>query len=115
VRYRAFAVLDRQGRVLMLRRAEADRQSLLPAGLWELPHGESATDWLDPEPAAVGEVRHAIMDNNLRVTVHMAKANGKPPPDAQWFKPEDARTAAIASITRKLLEAVFGHSVIGNR
>jgi A/G-specific adenine glycosylase len=108
VRYRAFAVLDDQGRVLMLRRPEADRQSLLPAGLWELPHGEAAPDWLLPEPNAAGEVRHAIMDNNLQVTVHRAKANGDPPAEAQWFKPEAARKAAIASITRKLLEAVFG-------
>jgi A/G-specific adenine glycosylase len=106
VRYNAYAVRDARGRVLMRRRPEDDRSSLLPAGLWELPHadeGAAQRGVTAADSAPLGSVRHAIMEYSLTLTLLPGNLHGRKPAGARWFEPAEADTAAISSATRKLL------------
>jgi A/G-specific adenine glycosylase len=120
-RYLFAAVTDEKGRVLLVRRPEGDRESLLPGGMWELPHVE----WSGSRKAAIGALAetlgcpitttgklktrsHAIMNFRLTLAVQTCRANETPKSRAgqRWFTRAQAQIAAIASATRKLLEAI---------
>ncbi|MCA8914288.1 MAG: A/G-specific adenine glycosylase [Planctomycetes bacterium] len=115
-KYRFVALRDADARVLMVRRAEGDDSSLLPAGMWELPH----TDATDPDgrlagigvPVRIAEDlltrRHTIM--NYRLTLELLTgapaARVRTSANRRWFTLEEAEAAAISSATRKLLRAL---------
>lgn len=111
MRYFVLRLEDAKGRVLMRQRPQDDNSSLLPAGLWELPHAEWPPDAPPPqleasEWQAAGEaieVSHSIMD--YRVTLHVQPAKGRA--EGHWFTMEEAENAAISSATRKTLFAGF--------
>jgi len=115
-KYRFVALRDADARVLMVRRAEGDDSSLLPAGMWELPH----TDAADPDgrlagigvPVRIAEDlltrRHTIM--NYRLTLELLTgtpaARVRTTANRRWFTQDEAEAAAISSATRKLLRAL---------
>lgn len=118
VQYLAIAATDSGGRILLVRRAENDNSSLLPGGLWELPHAARTGDDLalagqiarlhGMKPAQLfataGKVKHSIMD--ARVTITLAAANvqrTKVNRSQRWFTAQQAGIAASSSATRKLL------------
>jgi len=110
VRYAVYAVTDDQGRILLRRRDKSDRESLLPAGMWELPHGQ----WPGPPPPGVtvidqtpaGEITHAIMDYKVTLTLLRSELTTNPESNTRWFNTKEATKAAIASATRKLLKHI---------
>lgn len=120
-RYLFLALGDDAGRVLLVRRAPGDRQSLLPGGMWELPHLEWKACKRKPVAALAESLgagitttgrpvtrAHAIMNYKLSLVVQAVRpqAGIQETPDRRWFMPAQAENAAIASATRKLLEAI---------
>lgn len=120
-RYLFAAIFDEQGRVLLQRRRTTDKQSLLPGGMWELPHAEwkknksdaiqAITSSLNTSLQATGtsaQRSHAIMNYKLTLVVQSCVAEGtiKLNSERRWFQPQQAEKAAIASATRKLLAAL---------
>ena len=116
-RYLFVALLDNTGRILMVKRKQGDRTSLLPSGMWELPH----TEWNKSKLRVLQQIEaahnltlsargkpatraHAIMD--YRLTLAVQKCEGDAASSGKWFTPAAARQAAIASATRKLLDVV---------
>jgi A/G-specific adenine glycosylase len=121
-RYLFAALRDDRGRVLLVRRMDGDRSSLLPGGLWELPH----RDWIGARESALGALAeqlasnlkadgrasrrsHNIMNYTLDLTVQPCRVGGEVPTskDRRWFTRAEAQQAAMASATRKLLEAIW--------
>jgi A/G-specific adenine glycosylase len=110
VRYLMLAASDGNGRILLRRRNQTDRTSLLPAGLWELPHAKlrGAHEHLRTvaEYTVCGRrktVRHSIMDFSVHLVVQPAIATGEPRATCRWFTHVEAQQAAISSATRKAL------------
>lgn len=118
------ALLDRRGRVFLVRRQGRARPSLLPDALWELPHAVWPESQATPPVAVLGKLlgckveplgevitrKHSIMD--WRVTLASQAASCDTTPrwtlgEARWFTPCDALKAAQASATTKLLRALF--------
>jgi A/G-specific adenine glycosylase len=109
------AVRDVRNRVLLVRREENDNTSLLPGGLWELPHTPHSNGALGElsqvlgielkAAGAPGTRRHSVMNFRLQLTVQPCTAEGTPD-QGKWFTPGQASDAAIASATRKLLDAL---------
>lgn len=91
---------DNAGRVWLVRRQGGSPPSLLPDGLWELPHTEG--------PAQAGGIKHAIM--NWRLSLVLRQTKHRPPRwphgDSGWFTPKQAALQAQASATRKLLRTL---------
>lgn len=123
-RYFFLLIRDPAGCVLLRRRPQDDRSSLLPAGLWELPHVEWPASCAQPPLhrlqhllgsvlTLVGETqsrRHSIMDWRVHLVIQEASPEKLPPlPEElwRWFPPPLATEAAQASATRKLLQAVL--------
>ncbi len=118
VQYLAVAATDPGGYILMVRRPEDDNSSLLPGGLWELPHAARTTDdvalagkiarqhgvRLAQATANAGKVRHSIMDARVTITLTAAGVKRtKVNTSQRWFTPAEAEAAAASSATRKLL------------
>jgi A/G-specific adenine glycosylase len=115
-RYRFVALRDGKQRILLVRRREGDSTSLLPGGLWELPHAEPSglsalADQVGVPVRHTGKTltrRHSIM--NYRLTLELRSGLSDSPvnqtPNRRWFTLEQAGKAAIASATRKLLLAL---------
>ncbi|MCA8912642.1 MAG: A/G-specific adenine glycosylase [Planctomycetes bacterium] len=120
-RYLFAAITDEAGRLLLVRRPEGDKGSLLPGGMWELPHVE----WAGSKEEAVGRLaenlggeiatmgkplarNHAIMNFKLTLNVQRCRARQalNPLAEHRWLPPAAAENAAIASATRKLLRAI---------
>lgn len=119
-----FVALGREdGALWLVRRSGGKPSSLLPDGLWELPHVEwpggdsrqavhAMEDSLSCGLRAAGAAavcRHSIMNTRLTLTVQRALATGSPRwPHGQsrWFSPEGALKAPIAAATRKLLSSM---------
>lgn len=117
------ALFDGKGRVWMVRREPGGRQSLLPDGLWELPHADWPRDTTAPM-AAIGKLiactlaangplftrKHSIMRWRVELAAQQVAAL-RPPAwphgPARWFTPKAALAAAQASATTKLLRALF--------
>lgn len=115
-RYLFAALLDESNRVLMVKRQPKDRTSLLPAGMWELPHAE----WNGSKQAALWAIEsahgiqvlpqgkpvvrdHSIMEYRLQLAVQACSGTAR---TGSWFTVDRALDSAIASATRKLLKAL---------
>jgi A/G-specific adenine glycosylase len=117
-RYLFAAITDGGGRLLFVRRPAGDRTSPLPSGMWELPHAEwrrTRRESLESIARAVGaelEPRgraatraHSIMNFHLSMQVQPCSSTAVHA-RGRWLTPQQARQAAIASATRKLLDAL---------
>jgi A/G-specific adenine glycosylase len=121
-RYLFAALYDNRGRILLVRRTTNEGGSLLPGGLWELPH----RDWTGAKVAALDALAeqlalkfdtdghaprrtHSIMNYRLELTVQPCRVKGEvaAAEDRRWFTRAGAQRAAIASATRKLLDAMW--------
>jgi A/G-specific adenine glycosylase len=120
VRYLLVAARDKGGRILLTRRDEHDRATLLPAGLWELPHapwnggtrpfGEIRTQMGDFTLCGKSAtIRHSITDHDVHLCVQPATLVGTSAA-GRWFTMKQALDAAIASATRKALQQVASPS-----
>lgn len=106
------AVVERDGKVLLFRRAE---DSALLAGIWELP-------WTNLEPAPeeglaeryggrwsigpkVGGVRHSITFRDLELDVHRAEAVA-PEGTLGWFGEQERAEMPLSSLVKKVLRVV---------
>ena len=122
LRYFCVLVRDTAGRILLRRRPDGDRSSVLPTGLWELPHVEWPAENALPPLAMLQHVlggtlrlsgeqhrrRHSIMDWRIQLVLQEAQLETVlqlAAAEWQWFSPASARQAAQASATRKLLDA----------
>lgn len=108
------ALVERDGRVLLFRRAESERQL---AGLWELPGVPGDPGAAGSALAAryggrfrlgprLGSFRHAITTRLLEIAVHRAswEAEGVAEgPEAAWLLPEEARAWPLGAVARKAL------------
>ena len=99
-RYIAWLARDKRGRVLLVRRGPG-QESLLPDGLWELPHQSYGHTQTELSPLRV--VRQTIMNWKVELEVHA----GKPPVsnrcESRWFSEFELPSLPMASITRKAL------------
>jgi A/G-specific adenine glycosylase len=120
-RYFFVLLRDKTGRLLLRQRPEGDRSSLLPSGLWELPHAEWPLAEASPPLAVLQQIlgcelllvgepyrrRHSILDWRLELIVQGAQALQPltlPDHTWRWWLPARATQAAQASATRKLLD-----------
>jgi len=114
----AAALVERAGRVLLVRRPEGK----LLSRMWEVPQTSLASRGLpDLEPelatlhglrvsagALLSSVRHSITFRRIRVDVHQARLRREPEPDAEryaWVSPQ-ALDLPVSSLTRKILRAL---------
>jgi A/G-specific adenine glycosylase len=113
----AFALAEREGRVLLVRRPSGG----LLAGLWALPGGEIPGK--TSAGAAIrevlkglgvrgrvlgvsGRVDHAFSHRRWTGTVHRVRVSDSPPlpGDAVWAGPEDIRRLPLVPFHRRFLE-----------
>jgi A/G-specific adenine glycosylase len=115
----AAALVEREGRVLLVRRAEGR----LMGRMWEVPqtslesHGLSdlarelkERHGLDLTPGPlVGRGRHAITFRRIRLEAYRARLRREPPADAErfrWATPEEIAALPVSSLTRKVLRGL---------
>ncbi|GIK51822.1 MAG: A/G-specific adenine glycosylase [Planctomycetota bacterium] len=98
-RYRAWLMKDRRGRLLLIKR-ESGGASLLPAGLWELPHTPADAKH---SGAALAVVRQAIMNWQVELEVRLAPRRALK--GGRWFESGALAALPMASLTRKALKA----------
>jgi A/G-specific adenine glycosylase len=114
----AAALVERDGRVLLVRRAD----QRLMRGMWEVPQtsleGRGLSD-LESEMATrhglrvtpgplLARVRHAITFRRIRVDVHAARLRRNVAADAErfaWVRPQEV-SLPVSSLTRKILRAL---------
>lgn len=112
----AAAVIERDGALLLVRRAETE--ALMP-GLWELPggfvEGEDARAWLASSVlsrlgggavvAELGSVRHVITNRRITVNLWSCRLRRSPRPRAglAWATPDEARALGLTAATTKAL------------
>jgi A/G-specific adenine glycosylase len=114
----AAALVEHEGRVLLVRRPDAR----LMRGMWEVPQtsleARGLSD-LEPELATrhglrvaagplLARVRHAITFRRIRVDVHSARLRRNVAVDAErfaWVRPQEV-TLPVSSLTRKILKAL---------
>jgi A/G-specific adenine glycosylase len=114
----AAALLERDGRVLLVRR----REGALMGRFWEVPQtsleSKGSPD-LERElrevhglfvkrGALLGRARHAITFRRIRVEAYGARLRREPPPDPdrfRWIAPADLKNVPISSLTRKIIRA----------
>ena len=115
----AAALVEKDGRVLMVRRAEGR----LMGRMWEVPqtslesHGlrDLARELLErhgldlaPGPL-VARGRHAITFRRIRLEAYRARLRREPPPDPDrflWATPAEIGALPVSSLTRKVLRGV---------
>jgi A/G-specific adenine glycosylase len=114
----AAAVVERSGRVLLVRREEGR----LMGRMWEVPQTSLASRGLadlEPELAArhglrvaagplLARVRHAITFRRIRVDVHAARLRREPADDPgryAWVRPNGIELP-VSALTRKILRAL---------
>jgi A/G-specific adenine glycosylase len=114
----AAAVVERDGRVLLVRR-ESGR---LMGGMWEVPQTSLEAGGLgdlEPELATrhglrvsagplLARVRHAITFRRIQVDVHAARLRRNVAGDAErfaWVRPQEV-TLPVSSLTKKILRAL---------
>ncbi|CAG0933273.1 Adenine DNA glycosylase [Planctomycetaceae bacterium] len=98
-RYIAWLAHDKRGRVLLVKRGPGE-ESLLPDGLWELPHKEVTGD---TPRTAHPVVRQTIMNWRVELEVHTGKPPERSRCESRWFSEFDLPSLPMASITRKAL------------
>ena len=112
----AAALVERGGRILLVRREEGR----LMGRMWELPQTSLESRGLAdlvPElrrrhglqlvaEALLVRVRHAITFRRIRAEGYRARLKRAPPADAErflWARPEDLASLPVSSLTRKLV------------
>jgi A/G-specific adenine glycosylase len=114
----AAAVLERDGRVLLVRR----REGALLGRFWEVP--QTSLESLAPldlerelrdahglfvkRGALLGRARHAITFRRIRMEAYGARLRREPPNDPDrflWAAPADLSRLPVSSLTRKIIRA----------
>lgn len=115
----AAALVERQGRILLVRRA----QGRLMGGMWEVPQTSLESRGLEdlvPElrerhqlevrPGRLrASARHAITFRRIRVEAYEARLARQPPDDPErfaWVRPDEISGYAVSSLTRKVVRAL---------
>jgi A/G-specific adenine glycosylase len=115
----AAALVERDGRILLVRRGEGR----LMGRFWEVPQtslsGRGRPDLvrelreahgLEVSPGAlVGQARHAITFRRIRVDVYRTRLRREPPPDTErcrWASPAEIASLPTSSLTRKILRGL---------
>jgi A/G-specific adenine glycosylase len=112
----AAAVVERNGRVLLVRREEGrlmgrmweiPQTSLESAGLPDLARELKRRHGLEVTPGPLlGRARHAITFRRIQVEAYRARLRREPPADAArflWATPAEIRGLAVSSMTQKVL------------
>ncbi|MHB8735907.1 MAG: HhH-GPD family protein, partial [Terriglobales bacterium] len=73
--------------------------ALMP-GMWELPPHSGVG-------SVLGTVTHAITTSRIRAEI-VAPATGRRPPAGKWMRKEEALTAPLTGLTRKVLRRFLG-------
>jgi A/G-specific adenine glycosylase len=115
----AAALIEKDGRVLLVRRAEGrlmgrmwevPQTSLESRGLVDLVREVEARHGLTVVPGPLlARARHAITFRRIRVEAYRARLRRKPPPDPEryrWVAPADIGTLPVSSMTRKVLRGL---------
>jgi A/G-specific adenine glycosylase len=120
----AAALVEREGRVLLVRRAEGR----LLGRLWELPQSclESRgledlrrelkeCHGLDVVPGAlVMRARHAVTFRRIRLEAYRARLRREPPADPErfiWATPAEIASLPVSSMTHKLMRGLGSHQL----
>jgi A/G-specific adenine glycosylase len=115
----AAAVIERDGRVLLVRRGEGR----LMGRMWEIPQTSLESGGLDDlarelrqrhglevQPGKlIAEARHAITFRRIRVEAYRTRLRGDPPADAEnflWATPDQIRGLPMSSMTQKILRGL---------
>ncbi|HET7294043.1 MAG TPA: A/G-specific adenine glycosylase [Vicinamibacteria bacterium] len=115
----AAAVVERAGKILLVRRAEGR----LLGRMWEIPQTSldsrgypdlvrelAEKDGIEIEAQALlARARHAVTFRRIRVEAYRARLRRRPPSDPDryaWVSAEDATALPMSSLTRKVLRAV---------
>jgi A/G-specific adenine glycosylase len=115
----AAALVERQGRILLVRRA-AGR---LMGGMWEVPQTSLESrglpdlvpelrerHQLEVRPGRLrASARHAITFRRIRVEAYEARLARQPPDDPErfaWVRPDELSGFAVSSLTRKVVRAL---------
>lgn len=115
----AAALVEREGRVLLVRRAEGrllgrmwevPQTSLESRGLRDLAPELLARHRLSVEPGPLlARARHAITFRRIRVEAYRARLRREPPADPEryrWVAPSEVASLPISSMTRKVLRGL---------
>lgn len=112
----AAALVERDGRVLLVRRAEGR----LMGRMWEVPQTSLEArerpdlarellvrhDLAVVPGALVARARHAVTFRRIRVEVYRARLRRQPPPDPEryrWVTLAELASMPVSSMTRKIL------------
>jgi 8-oxo-dGTP diphosphatase len=115
----AAALVERDGRVLLVRRAEGR----LMGRMWEVPQTslearqapDLARELLSSHGLAVlpgplvGRARHAVTFRRIHVEIYRARLRRKPPSDPEryrWVAPAELASLPVSSMTRKILRGL---------
>ena len=112
----AAVVVERRGRVLLVRRSEGrlmgrfwevPQTSLEGRGLADLVEEVRTRHGLDVEPGALlARARHAITFRRIRVEAYRGRLRREPPRDPErfvWAGPEELASLPMSSLTRKVI------------
>jgi len=112
----AAVVVERRGRVLLVRRSEGrlmgrfwevPQTSLEGRGLADLVEEVRARHGLEVEPGAlVARARHAITFRRIRVEAYEGRLRREPPRDPErfiWAGPDELASLPMSSLTRKVI------------
>lgn len=115
----AAALVEKDGRVLLVRRAEGrlmgrmwevPQTSLESRGLPDLVREVEARHGLAVVPGPLlARARHAITFRRIRVEAYRARLRRKPPPDPEryrWVAPAEIASLPVSSMTRKVLRGL---------
>jgi adenine-specific DNA glycosylase len=115
----AAALVEKDGRVLLVRRAEGrlmgrmwevPQTSLESQGLRDLARELRERHGLDLSPGPlVGRARHAITFRRIRLEAYRAQLRREPAPDADrflWATPQEIAALPVSSMTRKVLRGL---------
>jgi A/G-specific adenine glycosylase len=115
----AAALVEKEGRVLLVRRAEGrlmgrmwevPQTSLESHGLPDLARELKERHGLDLLPGPlVARGRHAITFRRIRVEAYRSRLRREPPPDAErflWATPAEIAALPVSSMTRKVLRGL---------
>jgi A/G-specific adenine glycosylase len=115
----AAALVEKEGRVLLVRRAEGrlmgrmwevPQTSLESQGLCDLARELKERHGLDVAPGPlVARGRHAITFRRIRLEAYRSRLRREPPADAErflWATPEEIAALPVSSLTRKVLRGL---------
>jgi A/G-specific adenine glycosylase len=98
--WRALALTRKDGAVLLARRPEG----ALFAGLWDLPAERPAGIRMHGRLTSCGIVEQALTHREVRVSVHAARASGRPTSGSvRWVAPDGLSALGLSSLARKSL------------